>query len=92
MSKRRNQHVLFYKNVWCVHPEGSTEIIRFNDRTAAIVFAKAEAERLKTEAIVHQLDGTIETAWVYAIDAFPQVHLLKPESYPARINLGEEML
>ena len=79
---RHNQHVLICKGKWCVHPEGVRNVQNFPDRAQAIAYAKKTAAIEGTEAVIHNEDGTIETAWLYSVNAYPKESIYPPEAYP----------
>jgi len=89
---KRNQHIVFLDNQWCVHREGTKDIETFPDRKEAIIYAQLAAQKDLMEALLHREDGSIETAWIYALDAYPQAAIHKPEEYPRQEFPGDEMI
>jgi hypothetical protein len=89
---RRNQHILMLNGKWCVHAELQKRVSEFANRESAIDFARKIAQEQKTEAILHRPDGTIETAWMYSDDAFPQEKIYAAYNYPLEASPGENVL
>lgn len=90
--RRRNYHVIMYNGKWCVHGEGAKQLLPFPSKQEAINYAKANAEGEKTEVLIHNEKGGVETAWMYAFDSYPQEELFRPDQYPLQNHPGETML
>lgn len=91
-NTRRNYHIIWFNGSWAVHGEGAKKIQTFANKNSAIAYAKERAQAEKTEALLHHEDATIETSWIYAVDAYPQKQLHPPDEYPVEDHPGEGVL
>jgi uncharacterized protein YdaT len=72
MSKTRDVHVVPHQKGWATKKEGAERAGSIHDtQSDAIVRAKEQAKREKTEVVIHRRDGTIRDSDSYGNDPFP---------------------
>lgn len=72
MNKKRDIHVVPHEKGWATRKEGTSRAGSIHDtQRDAIEQAKQQAEREKTEVVIHRKDGTIRDSDSYGNDPHP---------------------